>query len=357
VTATADERDPTNLDDAADTRAVPKASLVTRWLASGGTWVLLLDVALVIVFTALSSNHVFWSLQDFQALMLDGTETLLLALGIAMFLGAGAIDISVGSNLVLSSVLGAEVMAHVAGTADAKGNYPHVLGTLALGFAVCIVAGIVYGMVNGLIIAYFRVNSLIATLGTAGVGTGIALLITGGNDVAGLPTAIQSDFGLFTAGPMPLPALVALAIGVVLWVVLRTTRYGVRTLAIGSLRLAAERAGLRVPRHLFSLAVLCGLLAGIAGFVDLSHFASTTVNGHTNDALAAITAVVIGGTRLEGGKVSLPGTLWGTGLSVVLQGGLVVIGVAPFWQLIAVGTVLIVAVCLDRVRFRRRAVG
>jgi ribose transport system permease protein len=186
------------------------------------------------------------------------------------------------------------------------------------------------------------------------VGTGIALLITGGNDIGGLPAAIQSDFGLFTAGPVPLPALVALAIAVVLWAALRTTRYGLRTLAIGSLRLAAERAGLQVPRHLFSLAVLCGLLAGIAGFVDLSHFATTTVNGHTNDALAAITAVVIGGTRLEGGKVSLPGTLWGTGLSVVLQGGLVVIGVAPFWQLIAVGTVLIVAVCLDRIRFRRR---
>jgi ribose transport system permease protein len=355
VTAAADERDPATLDDDDDPRAVAKASLVTRWLASGGTWVLLLDVVLVIVFTALSSNHVFWSLQDFQALMLDGTETLLLALGIAMFLGAGAIDISVGANLVLSSVLGAEVMVHVAGTPNARGDYPHLPGTLALGFIVCIAAGIVYGMVNGVIVAYFRVNSLIATLGTAGVGTGIALLITGGNDMGGLPSAIQRDFGLFTVGPVPLPALVALVIAVVLWAVLRTTRYGVRTLAIGSLRLAAERAGLQVPRHLFSLAMVCGLLAGVAGFVDLSHYASTTVNGHTNDALAAITAVVIGGTRLEGGKVSIPGTLWGTGLSVVLQGGLVVIGVAPFWQLIAVGTVLIAAVCLDRIRFRRRA--
>jgi ribose transport system permease protein len=355
VTAEADERDPGALDDAADTRAVAKAPAVTRWLASGGTWVLLLDIALVVVFTAVSANRVFWSLQDFRALMLDGTETLLLALGIAMFLGAGAIDISVGANLVLSSVLGAEVMSHVAGKANAQGNYPHVLGTLVLGFLACVVAGAAYGAVNGVIIAYFRVNSLIATLGTAGIGTGIGLLITGGNDIAGMPSAIQRDFGLFTVGPIPLPALVALAIAVVLWAVLRTTRYGTRTLAIGSLRLAAERAGLKVPRHLFSLAVLCGLLAGVAGFVDLSHFASTTVNGHTNDALAAITGVVIGGTRLEGGKVSLPGALWGTGLSVVLQGGLVVIGVAPFWQLIAVGTVLIVAVCLDRIRFRRRA--
>ena len=353
--AMTDAREPVTPDDAADTRAIAKAPAVARWLASGGTWILLLDAALIIVFTALSSHQVFWSLQNFQALMLDGTETLLLALGIAMFLGAGAIDISVGSNLVLSSVLGAQVIVHVAGTPSAGGAYPHLWLGLILGFLTCAVAGVVYGAINGVIIAYFRVNSLIATLGTAGIGMGIALLITGGNDIGGLPAPIQADFGLYTVGPIPLPALVALAIGAVLWAVLRTTRYGIRTLAIGSLRLAAERAGLRVPRHLFSLAVLCGLLAGVAGFVDLSHYASTTVNGHTNDALAAITAVVIGGTRLEGGKISLPGALWGTGLSVLLQGGLVVIGVAPFWQLIAVGTVLIVAVCLDRIRFMRRA--
>jgi ribose transport system permease protein len=353
VNARADELDPSAIDDAADTRAVPKASLVARWLGTGGTWVLLLDAALILAFSMISAGHVFWSLQDFQALMLDGTETLLLAFGIAMFLGAGAIDISVGSNLVLSSVLGAEVITHVAGTANASGRYPHVLGTLLLGFLTCVAAGAVYGMVNGLIISYFRVNSLIATLGTAGVGTGIALLITGGNDIA-VPAFIQSHFGLYTVGPVPLPALVALAIGGILWAVLRTTRYGTRTLAIGSLRLAAERAGLRVQRHVFSLAVLCGLLAGLAGFVDLSHYASTTVNGHTNDALAAITAVVIGGTRLEGGKISLPGALWGTCLSVLLDGGLVVIGVTAFWQLIAVGTVLIAAVCLDRIQLRRR---
>ena len=353
--AIADERDPITPDDADDIRAIAEPPVVVRWLAAGGTWILVLDIIVVIFFTVLSTNHVFWSLQNFQALMLDGTETLLLALGIAMFLGAGGIDISVGSNLVLSAVLGAEVIVHVAGTQDARGGYPHLAWTLILGFVVCVVAGTVYGAINGVIIAYFRVNSLIATLGTAGIGTGIALLITGGNDIGGLPPAIQSDFGLFTVGPVPLPALVALVIALVLWAVLRTTRFGIRTLAIGSLRLAAERAGLRVPRHLFSLAILCGVLAGIAGFVDLAHFGSTTVNGHTNDALAAITAVVIGGTRLEGGKVSIPGAIWGTGLAVLLQGGLVVMGVAPFWQLIAVGIVLIVAVCLDRIRFQRRA--
>lgn len=350
---TADQRDPVTADDADDTRAVPRAPLIARWLTSAGTWVLLLDIAMVIIFTALSTHHVFWSLQDFQALMLDGTETLLLALGIAMFLGAGAIDISVGSNLVLSSVLGAEVIVHVAGTPGPGGRYPHLAGILVLGFVACAVTGVVYGVVNGVIIAYIRVNSLIATLGTAGIGMGVALLITGGNDIP-VPAAIQSEFGFLKVASVPVPALLALVIAAVLWAVLRTARYGTRTLAIGSQRLAAERAGINVSGHLFSLALLCGLLAGFAGFVDLSHYASTTVNGHPNDALAAITAVVIGGTRLEGGKISLPGALWGTGLSVLLQGGLAVLGVTPFWQLIAVGTVLIVAVSLDRIRFRRR---
>ena len=85
----------------------------------------------------------------------------------------------------------------------------------------------------------------------------------------------------------------------------------------------------------------------------MSQYGATTVTGHPNDALAAITAVVIGGTRLEGGKVSLTGAIWGTGLSVILQGGLVVIGVPSFWQLGVVGLVLVIAVCLDRIQERR----
>jgi ribose transport system permease protein len=139
-----------------------------------------------------------------------------------------------------------------------------------------------------------------------------------------------------------------------LWYVLRYTRYGLRTLAIGSSRPSAERAGLRVRRHRVSLTMLCGLLAGLAGFLSLTDFASTTVAGHADDALGAITAVVIGGTLLEGGRVRILGTVWGAVLSIVLTGGLAILGAQSFYQLILVGTVLIFAVALDRFNVKRR---
>jgi len=333
-----------------DDRAVPRASVISRWLAQSGTWVLLLDIALVVVFTFLSPGHVFWSIQNFKALMLDGTETLLLALGVGVFLGAGAVDLSVGANLVLSSVIGTRVLLSMLGSPNINGDYSNVFLPIVTSLVVCIAAGALYGVFNGVVIAYMNVNSLIATLGTLGIGTGIALLLTGGNDLGGLPSQMQSNFGLATFGSVPSPALLALAVALCLWWMIRYTRFGVRTLAIGSLRLAAERSGIRVRRHLLTLAVVTGSLAGLAGFVDLSHYGATTVSGHANDSLAAVTAVVIGGTRLEGGKISIPGIIWGTALSVILQGGLVVIGVQSFWQLIVVGAVLIAAVFLDRLR-------
>ena len=102
------------------------------------------------------------------------------------------------------------------------------------------------------------------------------------------------------------------------------------------------------------LAVLGGSLAGLAGFIDLARFGSTAIGGHANDALGAVTAVVIGGTLLEGGRISIMGAVWGAGLAVILQVGLVILGVSSFWQLIVVGVVLLIAVLLDRVSVVRR---
>jgi ribose transport system permease protein len=154
---------------------------------------------------------------------------------------------------------------------------------------------------------------------------------------------------------VPVPALIAIVIAAALYTCVRYTRFGLRTLAIGSSRSAAERVGIRVPQHLLRLAILAGGLAGLAGFIDLARFASTSINGHANDALAAVTAAVIGGTLLEGGRISMIGAIWGTALAVMLQGGLVIVGVSSYYQLIAVGLVLIVAVALDRVSSLRRA--
>jgi ribose transport system permease protein len=107
---------------------------------------------------------------------------------------------------------------------------------------------------------------------------------------------------------------------------------------------------MRVDLHLLVAFVVVGALAGLAGFIDLTRFATTNLAGHQNDALAALTAAVIGGTSLFGGRISMGGVLSGTLLAVVLQDGLVVVGLSAFYQLIAVGVVLIAAVYLDQRR-------
>lgn len=341
---------PGGMPQQVDTRALAPKPAWRRMLANRSTIILLVDVVLFVIFTAV--KPVFASLADVQSLLLSGTEALLLAVGLAMLLGSGIFDLSLGANLVLSSVIGAKVLNAI-GNPGTSGVYTNIGPAIIACLVACIVTGAVYGLVNGVIIAYWRINSLIATLATLGIGSGLAYVITGGADISGLPGQIQSSFGLATLGPIPVPAIVAVLIAAILFWVVRYTRYGMRTEAIGSSRAAAERAGILVRRHLLSLAILAGAVAGLAGFVDLSHFASTSLSGHSNDALNAVTAVVIGGTLLEGGKISIPGAIWGTGLAVILQGGLVIAGVSSYYQLIAVGVVLILAVGLDRVSYAR----
>lgn len=329
-----------------ETGAIGQKPVLVRWLTTGATGVLFIDMALVAFFSIVSSGHVFWTGQNLTAQLLGLTEPLLLALGLVMLLGAGRFDLSLGANLVLSSVVGAEVMLHISAPGD-------VTLSILAGLAACIATGAVYGAVNGLVIAYLGVNSLIATLGTTGIGTGLALLITNGADLSGIPNQVQAHFGLLQLGPVPVSALMALVIAFVLWAVVRYTRFGLETIAIGSSGLAAERAGLNVRRHVLRLAILAGSLAGLAGFCDLARYLSTTINGHANDALAAFTAIVIGGNLLEGGRIRIMGVLWGTVLAIVLLSGLVVLGAQSFYQLIAIGIILIIAVAIDRFRFRR----
>jgi ribose transport system permease protein len=326
-----------------------RASWGNALLKNRATLVFGADLLLVLLFTILSQDHVFWSVANAQALLLNATEGLLLAVALSLLLGAGIFDLSVGANLVLSSVVGATVLKAV----TQHGNQTHyvALGTL-IALCACVATGAIYGFVNGLIIARLRVNSLIATLGTMGIGTGIALLITNGSDIYNLPAQIQTDFGLKTFVGIPIPAIGALALTALIWAAVRYTRLGTRIQAIGSSALAARRAGLHVPHYQILLLALAGALAGLAGFVDIAHYGSTTIAGHTDDALAAVTSAVIGGTALTGGRISISGALSGTALSQILLTGLVIIGVASFYQLIVIGCVLILAVALDRVSER-----
>jgi ribose transport system permease protein len=156
---------------------------------------------------------------------------------------------------------------------------------------------------------------------------------------------VQTKFGVYQLlGHVPVTAVVTAVVVAGLWFLLNRTRFGLRTIALGSSREAAVRAGLRVELHLVALFALVGLAAGIAGVMDFSRFATTNLSGHQTDALSAIAGAVIGGSSLFGGEASILGAVMGALLAVILSTGLVIQGLQPFYQLIAVGLVLLAAV-------------
>jgi ribose transport system permease protein len=331
--------------DAAEERLKDRSRLSTV-LEQPALWVAVLDILLILLFGAISPGHVFFNAGNFTNMALDSAQIVLIAAGLALLLGAGELDISVGANIILASVVGAKTMVAVAGSPEqvAQGIYPHLGRGLAAGIAVAVVAGSAFGLVNAFVVTQMRVNSFIATLGTLGIGTGAALVISGGTNVENVPPSLQTGFGVRAVWGIPLPALVTLICVVVLWLLVTKTRFGIHTLAIGSSRQAASRAGIRIERHVMTLFVIVGLLAGVAAVFDLSRFSTTNLSGHQTNALSAIAGAVIGGTKLFGGRVSITGAVFGAILASILETGLIIQGFSPFYQLIVVGITLIVAV-------------
>jgi ribose transport system permease protein len=153
-------------------------------------------------------------------------------------------------------------------------------------------------------------------------------------------------------GNIPNLVVLAAVITVIFGFILHTTRFGRYTFAIGSNAEAARRSGIGVTRQLTTIYLMTGFLAGIAGFMSLAYFQSTTISGHTTDNLNAIAAVVIGGTSLFGGVGTILGTVIGVFIPAVLLKGFTIVGVQTYWQQIAVGSVLVTAVWFDQRRKR-----
>ena len=203
---------------------------------------------------------------------------------------------------------------------------------------------------NGFLVAKAKVPPLIVTLGSLSVALGLAQVITGGVDIRSVPAAL-TDFGIYTK-ILGIPALpfVALLIVIIGGIVLHNTKFGRYTYAIGSNEEGARRVGIKVDRHLIMIYALSGLLAGFGAMLSLAQFGTTTIAGQSLTNLNVIAAVVIGGTSIFGGEGSMFGTVVGLFIPAVLQAGFVIIGVEPFWQGVAVGTVLVAAVYVDQSR-------
>jgi ribose transport system permease protein len=329
-----------------ETTAIPTQSGPSRVarsvLTSTPLYVAVAVVILAAIFALMTSGN-FLSVTNMQSIGRNSAGLILLAIGLAFVLGAGHIDLSVGATLVLSSVVAAKTTAAVAAAGD-------ISLAIALGGLAALVTGTVMGLLNGLLVTKLKINSFVVTLGTMGIGIGAAQVVTNGANVTGLPAQLQGQFGMGTWFGIPLPLLLSLVVGIVAAVILWQTVFGRHTLAVGSAENGARRAGVRVQTTTVGVFVLAGVLSGLAGFLDISRFGTTAISGHETTMLQALSAVIIGGTSLFGGRASVLGAIIATFITTVLTSGFVMIGVSSFYQRIAVGVVLIIAVWVDRVR-------
>jgi ribose transport system permease protein len=319
-------------------------STLQRIAAGSSTQIGLILVALIVAFSLLSFSE-FFTVANGRNIATDAAVLLVLAVGATYVIVTAGIDLSVGSVLVFSGVVSAKLMNEVGGNG---------WGVILVGLAAALASGLAWGVFNGMLIAKAKIPAFIVTLGTLGMSLGAALLITGGVDEREVPFKLISDVGIGRVTGIPYLVLIALAVAIVLGIILSQTRFGRYTYAIGSNEEAVRRSGVNVDRHLIKIYALAGTLSGLAGFMNLARFGTTTIGGHSTDNLNAIAAVVIGGTSLFGGIGSILGTVFGVFIPAVLQNGFVIVGVQAFWQQVAVGAVLIIAVYLDQLRRSRQ---
>jgi ribose transport system permease protein len=316
-----------------------------RAAAGSATQIGLILVGLIVIFSVLEPEN-FTSVNNARNIATDAAVLLVIATGMTYVIITAGIDLSVGSVLVFSGVIAAKLMNQVGGD-----NW----GVILIGLAAALASGLAWGLVNGFLVAKAKIPAFIVTLGTFGMALGLALVISGGVDERSVPFKLISTIGIGRLfSQIPYLVLISLAVALVFGVILAQTRFGRYTYAIGSNQEAARRAGVNVDRHLMKVYALAGTLAGLAGFMSLARFGTTTIGGHATDNLDAIAGVVIGGTSLFGGIGTILGTVFGVFIPAVLENGFVIVGVEAFWQQVAVGAVLILAVYFDQLRRARQ---
>lgn len=271
--------------------------------------------------------------------VLEATATIgVLALGATYVISAAGIDLSLGSVLGLSAVAGAYLVERL--------GLPWPLAIPG-----CLLAGLAAGAVNGALITRARVPAFIVTLGMLGIARGLALVISNGQAIYGLPAPLVW-LGQGRPFGVPMPVIILAAAALVTHYVLAYTRFGKYTLVIGDNETAARAMGVRVERHRFALYAFSGLMAGLAGLLFMTRVNAGDPTAGLGYELTAITAAIIGGTNLFGGRGSILGTILGALIMGVLQNGLNLLAVQAYYQQMAIGAVLVLAVWLDQVQRR-----
>lgn len=327
-----------------DVSAAPRASIgegLRRRLQAQALQIVLVWLVICAIFSALAGTS-FLDIDNFRNIAVSVAILAVLGVGTTFIIVTGGIDLSMGSILVFSGVVSSMAMERVG---DGEG-----WGVALVGILVALTSGLMWGLINGFFIAKAKVPPMIVTLGTFGAALGLAQVLTDGIDRRAVPDVLVNSVGFGALLGVPILVIIAAIVVVLGIVLLRRTKFGLHTSAVGSNPEACRRVGIKVDRQLIKVYAFAGLLAGLAGILNLTFFRSTTIAGHSLTNLDVIAGVVIGGTSLFGGIGTVFGTVIGLLIPATLRNGFVILGVAPYWQQVVVGAFLIGAVYFDQVR-------
>ncbi|MEA2531450.1 MAG: ribose transport system permease protein [Thermomicrobiales bacterium] len=252
----------------------------------------------------------------------------------------GGFDLSVGAVAAAASVVAAKIMIGVSGDSVFSGQ------DVVLGLLGAVGVGLAVGLLNGVLIAHVGVNPFVSTLGTMTVLRGLIYVWTNATPLFGVPFGF-TEVGLGKTLGIPNPFWIFLAIAVVLIVLLGQTRFGHYVYAIGGNALAAREMGINVRRVRLLVYAITGVCAAVAGIILVGQTATGQPAGALGYELTAIAAVIVGGASLSGGQGTIPNTIVGVFLLGVVSNALNLFGVSPFWQPVATGTILVIAVAID----------
>lgn len=304
--------------------------LFSEWRQLG---IVLALIATVLVFTLIDSE--FLTSYNLINILLQASVTAILAMAVTFVIITGGIDLSIGTALALSAV--------VCGLLLSRG-YP--LPVVILG---TILAGGLAGLFNGAIITLSGITPFVVTLGSMSIFSGLALIVSGGQTVYGIPPEF-SDLLAGYVGPIPTPIVIAFLVLAIASIVMKTTKLGEYLIAIGGAREVARLAGIKVAFYTAIAYVIASSLAAIGAMITVGRLGAADPALGADLLLPAIAAAVMGGADLNGGEGSMLGAVIGALLIATLQAGLTFLNVQAFYQQVAIGVVIILALLSNRLQ-------
>jgi simple sugar transport system permease protein len=300
-------------------------------------------VALIIIVLSIiigSKNSVFFTAGNLIDLLRSGIVMGIFAIGVLIVIVSGGIDVSFTAIASFCIYTTTKVL-----------NYYDFQGSVLIAFVLAGAMGLILGLINATFISFFKLPTLIVTLGTASMYSGFLLAFVGVREISNLPAGmskfakmnilkVTSENGVVSS--LHFSILILIAVVIITWLLLRYTMLGRGIYAIGGDRVAAERAGFNITAIQFFIYGFVGLLSGIAGIVHTTLMRNSNPVNLLGMELIVIAAVVLGGARITGGHGTVLGTLLGLFLVIIMNNSLILLGVPSYWQRLVIGILILI---------------